>query len=297
MAILDFELSPTERRLPDWGRPTSTPEPAPEPELPRREVTFWDSGSGFQNALDGRYAAMTGSAWIQDQLNRGDNQPSFKIDPSEFLRRAWVARPTDPEPTASAFSQWVYSLYGSHEDSDPVAMSLGKRAEQAIWERRRAIGGNIDDAYLTHIGSDWLLTHTGLHLRNCPEPHYFEIPNLTVGTMPLRASPDLIYVNREGSQAMIVEIKFSRQRIPRNLWPNIWAQLWCYAQLPQVTATGQVTVLGEIWYDKTITIGRKKHQRETFSGLSLRASVRRNPRAPAFDRFFRRLFEIYAASS
>jgi hypothetical protein len=52
-----------------------------------------------------------------------------------------------------------------------------------------------------------------------------------------------------------------------------------------LTAT-RITAIGEVWGDKTYFRDKSRY-------VYLRASVRRDPRAPAFDRFFRTLFDIY----
>lgn len=113
-----------------------------------------------------------------------------------------------------------------------------------------------------------------------------------------RASPDLMYSSHDASELLIVETKFSRQPIPRNLWPNVWAQLWCYAQLETASQAKRLTVIGEVWGEAWSSgYGRGRNRVEGSKVLFLRALVRRNPRTPAYDRFFRRLFEIYAGHS
>lgn len=118
-------------------------------------------------------------------------------------------------------------------------------------------------------------------------PNFFKIAELPVGGEPLRVLPDLIYQNQRTMELIVVEIKHSAMTIPLNLWPNIWGQLWCYAQMEQVRAAPKVTVVGEVWGDTWE--GRYPGNRV----VTLRLSVRRNPRAPGFDRFFRALFDIY----
>ena len=83
-----------------------------------------------------------------------------------------------------------------------------------------------------------------------------------------------------------MEIKFTRQAITTNLWPNVWAQLWIYAQIPTAIAAPRVTVIGEIW-------GEWYAPEKKLRAVGLRASVRRNPRERTYDRFFRMLFGIY----
>ena len=267
---------------------------------------------------------------------------TFELIPSEFLRRAQASPPENPQPTASAFSQWIYSLYGrasgSKEDRE-----AGRTVEKSVWDRRKDTFGCNDNAFLRRTGSDWTLVHNGLQIDDAEKSEYFSVKSLVVNKEPLRASPDLIYINGKTSEALIVEIKYSRLLITSNLWPNVWAQLWCYSQIDIVSNARKTTVVGEVWgeleasgdrFESGATGGeleasgdrlelrataeimnrkgklvmrptvkvrdmrptvkvRDRSYPDGESPLCLRASVRRNPRAPAYDRFFRRLFEIY----
>jgi hypothetical protein len=222
-----------------------------------------------------------------------DPRPIFKIVPSAFLKFAEQNRPKDPDATASGFAQWLYSLYGTgygkEEDRE-----RGKELEPIIFERRRNMGGQVDNGYLRSIQSDWRLRHNGLHLPDRDHVQYFTINHLRVNGEALRVSPDLIYQNERTNEGLIVELKYTRMRIPRNLWPNVWGQLWCYAQTDLARSMDQLRVVGEVWAEKTTWHG-PRNNRVTIETLSLRETVRRDPRAPAFDRFFSALFDIYAS--
>jgi hypothetical protein len=259
---------------------------------PKKEVMFWPGGSvpSFNSntlATKSRADILFNAALVEDPFRINRIVPAqnkyFSLIPSEFLRLARDKPPKDPKPTVSAFSQWVYSLYSDAYGSD-IDKERGKESEKEIWERRvRAINCN-DNSFLRKENSPWNLIHNGLHLNTGRQHSFFEIPQLHIKGIPLRASPDLIYVNRKTSEALIVEVKHSHMAIPRNLWPNIWAQLWCYSQVDVVARTTNLTVVGEVWGD--IWARDEKV-------VCLRASVRRNPRAPAYHRFFHSLFEIY----
>ncbi|WP_291038065.1 hypothetical protein, partial [Hyphomonas sp.] len=123
---------------------------------------------------------------------------------------------------------------------------------------------------------------------------FFSINDLLVGGKPLRVLPDLIYENTRTDEIIIVEIKHSQMDIPSNLWPNIWGQLWCYAQIQELRRFQKLTVIGEVWgdYYRKESLGKRRGLRDC-QYVYLRASVRRNPRAVPYDRFFRTLFDIY----
>lgn len=276
---------------------------------PKKAVRFWPNcpGSDKSAAFD-RAAVLFESEQVEDPLkgtkffrsveqktNRKSGTP-FKLVPSEFLRRAQASVPKCPEPTASAFSQWVYSLY-SQAQGDEEDLERGKDAEREIWVRRRAAQSCNDNRFLRSIRSPWSLVHNGLHLDRQRSPDYFELPTLRVNGAPLRASPDLVYVNQENSEVIIVEIKHSHLPITKNLWPNLWAQLWCYSHIDVAASAPKVTVVGEVWGEMwSRGYGQGRSRVEGKKLVCLRASVRRNPRARAYDRFFRALFEIYRGS-
>lgn len=223
-----------------------------------------------------------------------EDHSNFRLIPSEFLRRAASKPPHEAESTVSAFSQWVYSLYSNNFGNDEDRNG-GKEAEQDIWERRgEAFNCNSEDFLRKHT-LPWVLVHNGLHLNQRDNPRYFELPDLRVRGKPLRASPDLIYRNKDASEIVIVEVKYTRLAIPKNLWPNVWAQLWCYAQIETVTRAKKLTVVGEVWGEMfSRGYGRGRNRVDGQRLVCLRASVRRDPRAHAYDRFFRNLFEIYS---
>ncbi|WP_330110339.1 hypothetical protein [Methylophaga thalassica] len=218
----------------------------------------------------------------------------FKLNPSEFLQRARMMPPTNPKASASGFAQWVYSLYGSAYGNEKDMLN-GKEVEPDILDRRRNAAKSVNNSFLQNIKSDWELIHVGLHEAPSDTLKYFEIEHLPVNGRPLKASPDLIYHNKHKSELIIVEIKYSRLPITTNLWPNVWAQLWCYSQLEIARTAKKLTVVGEVWGERWISLGRRKHVK-TVPILCLRASVHRDPRAPAYNKFFSELFSIYSGN-
>lgn len=209
----------------------------------------------------------------------------FQIEPSNFIENAERRRPRDPEPTASGFSQWLYSLYSSAFGNDED-ITRGTLAEKAIFAERNKAFSAIDHQIMRKHFPGWRLKHNGMNLDENERHPYFKIPELSVRGQALRVLPDLIFENTNTGAHIIVEVKHSYMTIPTNLWPNIWGQLWCYSQMPDIKNSPHVTVVGEVWGDHTYPRGR---MREVY----LRASVRRDPRKHAFDQFFRRLFDIY----
>lgn len=203
--------------------------------------------------------------------------------------------PHDPEPTASAFAGWVYGLYGvpgtNEEDLQRGIESeklLSRFGEDSRFHSRQGWIG-ATPSKLASRGDGWRLVHQGLHLTEKPLAS-FEVDQLRVNGTPMRLSPDLVYQNRLSGEVRIVEIKLSRLPVPTNLWPNVWAQLWCYSKIPLAINAPNVVVAGEVWGDWMSRISKDRH---LVRFMGLRSVVRRDPRVPSYDRFFRELFNIY----
>lgn len=233
-----------------------------------------------------------GLVWEQ---HRPPSLGPFELQPSEFLAKARDLRPERPEATASAFGNWVYSLYGRPSNNEE-ALKRGLEAEKLIFElgNRDYVGARevwtiANNNMLAQRGDGWRLVHQGLHLTGDTIP-YFDLEELCVSGQPLRASPDLVFCNSRTGHVLVVEIKLSRQSLPSNLWPNVWAQLWCYSHVPMARKAPRVTVTGEIWGE---SFRKGSRRRPSMHALFLRAVVRRDPRAATYDHFFRALFDIY----
>ncbi len=240
-----------------------------------------------------RAQILFGSTLCQDPTPKGKygafphpdaQQPPFRLNPPEFLGRARDRRPAHPEPTASRFAQWLYSLYAD-AFGDAQDREEGKMAEEHILAQRRAAYSSTNHSLLKSSFPEWRLVHNGLQSSQGKDPGFFSIDDLRVRGEPMRVLPDLVYVEECTGNMIIVEIKHSRMSIPSNLWPNVWGQLWCYSQMEQARKAPKLTVIGEVWGDAWTRNGDRL--------VCLRASVRRDPRALAYDRFFRALFDIY----
>ncbi|WP_310629930.1 hypothetical protein [Paraburkholderia sp.] len=293
----------------DDGESGEREEAAPElvgPRLPSASGIAWRvyprrrvNEDGLRGTMEHRANVLFGHELPRDpqaglSFKRTASAP-FQIVPSEFLRRAQRMRPEDPQATVSAFSQWIYSLYASAY-GDEEDRERGKAREPLIYQTRLQGQGGVHNGFLRSIGSEWRLIHNGLHMPGQDHVDYFTIDSLRVNGEALRAAPDLIYRHPRFNEVMVVEIKNSWMTIPSNLWPNIWGQLWCYAQLDVARNANRVTVIGEVWGEHKIWVGRGR-KREEYESVYLRACERRDPRAPAYDRFFRALFDIYCGRS
>ena len=73
------------------------------------------------------------------------------------------------------------------------------------------------------------------------------ISSLALNGGPLWAAPDLVYRHRRSGRIVIVERKATRAEIPHDGWPDMRAQLWCYAQVDEWHHAPSITLVGEIW--------------------------------------------------
>jgi len=299
MGILDFNRPPIPPIIDD--------------ETAQEGVSFWPenvSGAELQNrrAAEARMMTLFGSQPVVDPIKHFQSREAFgsppkpviprpfQLVPSQFMAKARRNRPREALATASGFAAWIYSLYGSAY-GDAEDRERGKEIKQEVLERRRRTALCNDSSFLRAMQSNWRLVHNGIQPQPDGLPPYLEIGHLHVNGVPLRVSPDLVYYNDELSKVVIVEIKNSRMIIPTNLWPNIWAQLWCYSQINTALNAKVVSVVGEVWGDRWSRSYRNGHRRaEGQRIISLRASVRRDPRVASYDQFFRELFAIYSTT-
>ncbi len=239
-----------------------------------------------------RWRLLTGEGALEDPLQVGQAD-RFPISGLELLKIASHRPPKFREPTVSAFSDWIYSLYTKSKNK--MALERGSQAEAAI-QIKRFESQNLIDSMSNVPLSEWQLVHNGMRKLATPTElltpqaqTFFEIPSLRVGSQPLRASPDLLYRHRETRDAVLVEIKFTNKVIPSNLWPNVWAQLWAYSKIPQLNDSPTIRAAGEVWGEVTDLL--------KYPPVCLRRVVVHNPRKASFDSFFSQLFDIYRGAS
>lgn len=258
------------------------------------QITDYDLGvvgfpALFEHRDRERWLALTSD---QNELVdpwQTESTAPFPIPPHELLSLAKQRRPsTTPNPTVSAFADWVYSLYVSYPGAS--VLRAGRNAEEAIFLARSEL---VADKGFTHFQPPgWGLVYNGLELAQTIRPKPYTIHSLRVAGTPLSASPDLVFRSPDSAQLIIVEIKFSSKRVPANLWPNVWAQLWAYSKIPEYSGVPRLLVVGEVWgfNDGYAAV----HSLEL--PVYLRKSVSRNPRASAYDKFFDSLFQLYGGT-
>ena len=242
---------------------------------------------GHAGAANLRSEVLFGKTLAYDPLKK-TSEANFEIVPSKFVQLAKNRSPDNPEPTASGFAQWIYSLYANAR-GDELDRARGKKIEEHVWSLARSAAASANDRLLREKFPQWTLLHNGMEIDRGSPPKFFEVPTLKVRGVPLRTSPDLVYQHAQSREILIVEIKNSYQILPVNLWPNVWGQLWCYSKMGEFSQSAKVTAVAEVW--AAHTSGRDRVEK-----VSLRSSVRRDPRASAFNRFYQTLFDIYSGA-
>lgn len=138
--------------------------------------------------------------------------------------------------TVTDFRRWVHSLYGGRGGT-PAAMREGKFVERSIAKFVRP---------LSH--PDWELVCSDPLIEG-KRPDAKPISALSIGGKPMWGAPDLVFRHLPTGELVIVERKASDKLIPVDGWPDLRAQLWCYAQIddPVWKEAPAIRLVGEVW--------------------------------------------------
>ncbi len=82
-------------------------------------------------------------------------------------------------------------------------------------------------------------------------PTSFQIPGLAIDGEPMRGRPDVVLRHRPSNVLTIIERKSSHTEIPLDAWPDLRAQLWCYAQIdyPAWHNASAIRLVGDVWVE------------------------------------------------
>ncbi len=164
------------------------------------------------------------------------NHVSYKTE--DLIRRAKSGSfppPADRQAsTASGFGKWVYSLQHAKIISSKdysETFKNAKKAENSIASLLNGLNGtSFDDGKKRFKPTGWETVYED-PLRENQATRNFEAPGLTVMGEPIRCKPDAVLFNRLSGELLIVERKTTTAATPDHCYPNIMAQLWCYAQI------------------------------------------------------------------
>ncbi len=189
---------------------------------------------------------------------------SFRIPNGALLKRASSQRPLEPPGSVTAFTRWVHELYT--QESLPQSIALG-----------RAVDRELATALLTPNASGrWKLIYNGMGDKR---ENFYAIPSLEVSGRPLKAAPDLVFKESHTGRILIIEVKTTELAIPAGGWPDVRAQLWAYAQIPDFKRAPEI-LLRAAFYGVNPTLIRRCVVGWTFT-------------KSAFDDLSERLFFYY----
>jgi hypothetical protein len=176
-------------------------------------------------------------------------QTTYDIKP--LLSRAKRFAPLNPEASASGFSRWVYGL--SHNPDK--RKFTGNIDHQRRSQSRPFLKDDVDTVaqYLANerkdgrIESGWSLVYADSGKET---DEIFVASRLVVGNKTLKCRPDGVMWHKDTGEILIIERKITTRfepQIPKQSWPNIRAQLWCYAWIDDWANAKRITLMDEVW--------------------------------------------------
>jgi hypothetical protein len=149
----------------------------------------------------------------------------FRIQDGALIKRASGHPPLDSGRSVTAFTSWVHDLYAKQTSTESI--DSGRRADRELATER----------LLPKSSARWKLIHNGM---GGNQDKFYTIPNLSICGHPMTASPDLVFKESHTGRILIIEIKTTELPIPTNGWPDVRAQLWCYAQIPEFRSAREI---------------------------------------------------------
>ncbi len=195
--------------------------------------------------------------------------------------------------TVTNFCDWIYDVYFKDFNrkkkrtvaDKKAAKERGKRAEVDF--EREAL-----DTWLssTLTGAPDLSNWKLLPCNVTDSDHVYQISSLVVDDEPIKASPDVVIQNPKSGEVLIVERKATpllHKYIPRNGWPNLLAELWCYSHIDEWADAPEVFLVTQILRENEF---RPPYPHPSEFCPKWRLSD------PAFDQYCLGLFQGYGGS-
>lgn len=164
------------------------------------------------------------------------NAVSYDFD--ELIRRASSGTfpiPSGPEKlTATGFSSWVFKLSHPETIGQTSSLTFSKAKKQEIDIQKML--SRFNDIVVPQLGvfkeKEWEVIYLD-PLTEYTSVHWFETTTLIVGNKKLRCRPDVVLYNKSSKWLLIIErkVEITASSMPNSCYPNILAQLWCYAKI------------------------------------------------------------------
>lgn len=196
----------------------------------------------LEKQLDQRWQALLGEPLPRGKHYKASHQSLMAKIALNKRRNAYGSSPAADRPlTVSSFVDWVLRLYAPPPSYE--ALMSGVEGERNVVDHRKIIRKvKHEIPRWEHRG--WKLIHDGVR-GNFDQG--FSIPTLTVGGVPLKGVPDLVFRERRTGRILIVELKVSSADLPQDGWPNLRAQLWAYSRIEKWATAPEVLLAGEVW--------------------------------------------------
>jgi len=170
----------------------------------------------------------------------------------DFLKQCESSQIPRKAGTVTNFCDWIYEVY--YKDfkrkkkttiaEKNAAKERGKRAE-IVFERVSLDQWLASTLHTTCQFSDWRLLACSV----TDNDRIYQISSLVIDGQPISAKPDVVLQNDASGEVLIIERKSTpllHKYIPRNGWPNLLAELWCYSHIddwfdaPEVYLASQI---------------------------------------------------------
>lgn len=160
-----------------------------------------------------------------------------------------ISPPKNPIPKASNFADWVFR--NSSYYREPVNHEQKKRKYEKM--RQGLVDHRAIDLFFRH---KWTLDN--LERANSSEwdlisadSHVYKSSCLKINSKPMYCKPDVVLQNKISKSILIIERKTTsvpQEYIPKNGWPNIQAQLWCYSWIDKWYKAPDILLVAQIWH-------------------------------------------------
>jgi hypothetical protein len=181
-------------------------------------------------------------AWQSLFINTGTEEAGIFRSEQFLLQQAKLRRIKKRGNRVTDFSGWVFDLCFPRCRRNALALKMGKETEECLLQRHRA-RRPLRLPELTPQTRDWKIVFRD----PLTDVEPFRISALKVDGRALYGVPDIVYRNRKTGEIMIVEIKASEAEVPADGWPNLRAQLWCYAQIDDWRDASKITLVSQVW--------------------------------------------------
>jgi hypothetical protein len=160
-----------------------------------------------------------------------------------------------PQPaaraSASAFANWVFERNNPHW-KPPTALAENARSE------RMKLGVMDHAAVERFMRHTWTakkfsrIGTTGWTLWFADSGHNAMSPflasRLLIDNMPMKCVPDVVLRHAQSNSFLVIERKTTaKDSVPRNGWPNVEAQLWCYSHIDDFKEASNVLLVSQLW--------------------------------------------------